>query len=648
MNLESLSTSIDWCLDQLKAEQNPDGSFISTTREFCRGTLVTSHHRRTTFYPSAITLALQSSPAKIAEEIRGQAVSFLLHEAGPSYEYRYWSHDQTNLPDYPPDLDDTLLALAAIHSVDDRLITGRCLAWLLRHLIGVETKPGGPYRTWLFSPGNRTAWQDIDGVVNTNIYYALCQLGIKAPGLADYCRTIVNEQRWHSPYYIGIWPMLYSLSRLNLWKKDQTHWATIWQEYIHSPNDTLSQALVLSSAIRTRYNDQTNLQRLVTKLVNACSETNKELDQCSFIMERHGVDTTELSGARGWTLATIVEALELYKQKFYPDPKINPNTAAQACYSNATEKAKQRFFYTPEPLKKLATNALAKIIKLDKHQEIGLAAFYTNLYLNSPLDQNIVEELGQINMLGWLAQTIYDDWTDENTSQSPLALAQIAWREVGTAFNSRCQGQPQLNQWINKLLDEVDATNGLESLANQITGNNTNLILPENKPHLDFTLNCKSIGHTIPIGITFSLGKKFEKSTLDGVEQMFRHYLSAKQICDDIHDWEADLKARRLTLVIRLILEQFRLENPHIESINLDTNLNTLRTIFWKQAMPASLQLAADWITQATSWCRDLPWSNKPDFFLTNLQRVQTAIQKCRHDFFKTTEFITTYATIRV
>lgn len=648
MNLELLTTSIDWCLAQLKAEQNPDGSFISTTREFCRGTLVASHHRRTTFYPSAITLALQNSPTKIAEEIRGQAVSFLLHEAGPNYEYRYWSHDQTNLPDYPPDLDDTLLALAAIHSVDDRLITGRCLAWLLRHLIGVETKPGGPYRTWLFSPGNRTAWQDIDGVVNTNIYYALCKLGIKTPGLADYCQTLVNEQRWHSPYYIGIWPTLYSLSRLNLWKKDRTHWATIWQEYIHSPNDTLSQALVLSSAIRTHYNDPINLKKLATKLINACSDANKELDQCSFIMERHGVDTTELSGARGWTLATIVEALELFKQKFYPEPKINSDTATQTCYTNVTEKAKQRFFYTPEPLKQQATDALVKINKLDKHQEIGLAAYYTNLYLNSPLNQKIIEELGQINMLGWLAQNIYDDWTDENTSQYSLALAQIAWREVGTAINSRCQGQPQLAQWVNKLLDEVDVTNGLENVTKCSITNATNLLLPNIKPDTVSLLNCKSIGHAIPMGIVFSLGKKTGENTLSGIEQMFRYYLNAKQICDDIHDWEADLRAHRLTSVNRLILDQFQLENPNTESINLETDLNTLRTLFWKQAMPVSLQLAADWITQATSWCRDLPWSNKPEFFLTNLQQVQTAIQKCRHDFFKTTEFLTTYATIRV
>ena len=138
MNQELLMASTEWCLAQLKAEQNPDGSFTSTTREFCRGTLVASHSRRTTFYSAAITLALQESKSPIVEEISGQAVSFLLHEAGPNYEYRYWSHDQTSLPDYPPDLDDTLLALAAIHTVDERLITGRCLAWLLRHLITGE------------------------------------------------------------------------------------------------------------------------------------------------------------------------------------------------------------------------------------------------------------------------------------------------------------------------------------------------------------------------------------------------------------------------------------------------------------------------------------------------------------------------------
>lgn len=647
MNLDVLNASIDWCLAQLKAEQNPDGSFASTTREFCRGTLVNSHQRRTTFYSSVITLALQHSPAKIAEEISGQAVSFLLHEAGPNYEYRYWSHDQTNLPDYPPDLDDTLLALAAIHSVDERLITGRCLAWLLRHLIGVETKPGGPYHTWLFSPGNRTSWQDIDGVVNANIYFALNQLGIKTPKLADYCQTLVNEQRWHSPYYIGIWPTLYSLSRLNLWHNDSSNWATIWQEYIHSPNDPLGQALVLSSAIRTEYNDITNLKKLAYKLINACSNTNQELDRCSFIMERHGVDTTELSGSRGWTLAAITEALELFKHKFYSERTTHPHTVTQTHYANVIKKVTDRFSSAPEQLKQQALGALERVKQLDKHCEIGLAGFYTNLYLNSPLDQKIIEELGRVNLLGWLAQTIYDDWVDENTSQHSLALAQIAWRDVGVAINKLCHAQLKLNQWTTKLLDEVDISTGLENLSKSQIKISTDLALYSDWPTSNPDFNCKSIGHAIPMGIVFSLSQNSDDSTLNAIEQMFRNYLNAKQICDDIHDWETDLKSHRLTPVVRLILEQFKLENPAIKSVNPEKDLTILRTLYWKQALPISLQMASDWITQATSWCRNLPWLSKPDFFLANLQRIQTTIQKCRQDFFKTTEFLTTYATIR-
>lgn len=631
MNQEILTTSINWGLVQLKAEQNPDGSFTSATREFCRGTLVGTHDRRTTFYSSAITLALQNCSSLVAEEIRGQAVSFLLHEAGPNYEYRYWSQKQTSLPDYPPDLDDTLLALAAIHSVDERLITGRCLAWLLHHLITGEKKPDGPYRTWLFTPNSRAAWSDIDGVVNANIYYSLQKLGIAAPSLAEFCRTLIQEQRWHSPYYIGIWPTLYSLARLNIWEPEDTNWSSIWQEFIHSPNNALSQALVLSSALRTGYTDVPALRKLAGKLIKACADGNNELDNCAYIMERHGVDTTELSGARGWTLATVIEALELFRQHFFPPCKVMTNSAAESCYQNILNQVTQRFNEFPEPLQNKATTALNCIKSLDKHQEIGLSAYYANEYLGSPLAPNVVEKLGYINMLGWLAYQVYDDWLDEDTSQYPLALAQLAWRTVGSEYTKICRGQVPLDDWVKKILDQVDVSNALEKITD---------------PPTDTGHSTKSIGHAIGVGVVFALGSKARNSVLDSVAQFFTHYLTAKQLCDDMHDWEDDLLNNRPTPVIQSLLKQYQLEHPEWNTGDIVGQLPELRRTYWKHTMPTILIQASDHITSAAAWCRDLPWEKKPAFFLNGLQQVQTAIQQCRNEFVKTTEFITTYATI--
>lgn len=646
MNQDQLLASIDWCLAQLKAEQNPDGSFTSTTREFARGTLVASHNRRTTFYSAAITLALEQSSASLATEIKNQAVSFLLHEAGPNYEYRYWTHDQTHLPSYPPDLDDTLLAIAAIHSVDERLITGRCLAWLLRHLIAGEKKPGGPYRTWLFSPTKQDVWHDIDGVVNANIYYALTRLGINAPQLAEFCHTLVQEQRWHSPYYIGIWPTLYSLSRLNIWKDMQTNWLAIWQDYIHSPNDTLSQALILSSALRTGYTDTGALRKLAAKVMRACADANDTLENCAYIMERHGADTTELSGARGWTLAAMVESLELFKEKFYPQPKILTESISEQLYQQVTARTYERFSNLPETLRLPALQAVQNIITIDKRQEIGLAAYYANEYLNAPLAKRITEELGYLNMLGWLAYQIYDDWLDEGKSHSPLTIAQIAWREVGGSFTSLCRGQIPLHNWVKSLLDEVDIANGLDYATNRLPQYTDGITLPAPLPEVQNMTYCKSIGHALGVGIVFALGTQARENTLEGITQFFRHYLTAKQLCDDIHDWEQDLIALRITPVIQLVLAQYKLEHPETESIKLAQDLTQLRQIFWNHSMPILLANASDHCTQAASWCRDLPWQTKPTFFLNGLQQVQNAIQRCRSEFFKTTEFINTYAAI--
>ena len=292
-----------------------------------------------------------------------------------------------------------------------------------------------------------------------------------------------------------------------------------------------------------------------------------------------------------------------------------------------------------------AKRAIQDIIELDKRQEIGLAAYYTNEYLQTPLATRVVEELGYLNMLGWLAYHIYDDWIDEGHGAYPLAIAQMSWRELGSDFATLCRGQIVLHNWVKNILDEVDSANGLDHMTNRLSQIDGTVDISSFSPKTNDVEPCKSIGHALGVGTVFALGSQARNSTLEGVTQFFRNYLTAKQLCDDIHDWEKDLIALRLTPVTRSVLSQYLAEHGKV-SITLENELPTLRSIFWDHSMPIVLAQAADHCSKATAWCRDLPWQSKPVFFLDGLQQVQTAIQRCRNEFFKATEFLNTYANI--
>lgn len=643
MNQEQILASIDWCLVQLKAEQNPDGSFTSTTREYIRGTVVASHNRRTTFYPSAIVLALEQNESRIAEEIRNQAVAFLLQESGPTYEYHYWTHDQTNLPSYPPDLDDTLLALTAIHSVDERLITGKCLAWLLRHLITNEKKPGGPYRTWLSNSLKQASWHDIDGVVNANIHFALHKLGIKTPILTEFCQQIVYEQRWYSSYYIGIWPMLYSLARLPIWQ-NQTVWIPIWQEYINSPNDLLGQALVLSSAIRTNSTDHTGLQKLAAKLVHACTNKNVLVDDCSYIMERHGADITELSGSKSWTLAAIAESLELFRKKFFQSEKIGGDKNKNKRHERIIGKIKNRFASLSPELQKKTNELITKIDAQDPRHEITLSAYFTNEYTDRPLSNQDIEKIDYLNTLNWLTCQIHNNLFDETKHEYLLAIAQLVWREIGNELATLCYGKNTTRQQIVAVIDEVDSANALE-FAGRLKHQDGSINLARTWPNIAQNAeSSKSIGLSIGVSLVFALGGNVDVTVINKVTTYYRHYLTAKQICDDIHDWENDLTNLQINPTIIALLKEYSLVFPEKDSLNLNNDLQTLREIFWYKVMPSRLVEASEHCVKAASWCRDLPWLTRPDFFLENIQIVSKKINSCRSNFLKTNEFLNTYA----
>ena len=91
----------------------------------------------------------------------------------------------------------------------------------------------------------------------------------------------------------------------------------------------------------------------------------------------------------------------------------------------------------------------------------------------------------------------------------------------------------------------------------------------------------KSIAHALPaIGVSLFLDEDGEE-TPRALESFFHHYLVARQLHDDAHDWKDDLAAGRITPVVKKILIARRARHGDEDCI-LEKEMAELQFDFWK------------------------------------------------------------------
>ena len=205
--------TIDRAIEYIRSQQSPDGSFVSLS-SFSPDDFSSSIPRQTTFFTANIVACLQNIPERTAD-IRNGGIKFLLAQKSEQWSFNYWARDaqeRITLP-YPDDCDDTFAALAVLARHNSALIDGHAFPAIAKILTGREVQEGGPYRTWLVADDTSATWQDVDPVVNSTIGYFLSLVGVRLPPLQKFLEDAVRKNQLTSPYYPGIFPAAYFLSR---------------------------------------------------------------------------------------------------------------------------------------------------------------------------------------------------------------------------------------------------------------------------------------------------------------------------------------------------------------------------------------------------------------------------------------------------
>lgn len=162
---------------------------------------------------------------------------------------------------------------------------------------------------------------------------------------------------------------------------------------------------------------------------------------------------------------------------------------------------------------------------------------------------HLYDMLSRANVYFWLASIIYDDFIDDETTISQLPVANITYRKSLLLYNDVLSGKAA------HFFTMIDEANAWELAHCRFLVTDTSITvgaLPHYKDHI--VLAHRAIGHILgPLAIAQSLG--VSKASEAHLYKGLCHYLIARQLDDDLHDWEDDTKRGHISPIVAMLLD---------------------------------------------------------------------------------------------
>lgn len=631
----ALSQVIDNGIQQLSRFQKEDGSFLSLSscdeNDFSNAS--TFH---TTFLSSLILTILAQLPSdkKIAI-IRKRLAEFLLIQKSTSWSWNYWTRESQETKDfpYPDDLDDTFCALAGLSHYDKRIISGDVFANIVKILTFTESKEGGPYRTWLVKKNSSKKWLDVDIAVNANIAYFLSLHEITLPNLDRYFEKAIKENNLLSPYYPSLYAPVYFLSRFYKGKQLEKIRNILLEK--RGKNGVWENPLKTALAVLTLLNcgvDPKEIKQSIQYLVD--NQQNGMWKAYGFCIDPSRDGKQYYAGSQALTTAICLIVLEKIrliekrkniqtrekKEKKYFSDKIIKQVHLQIDSAGKEVNGKTEIL-------------LKRILKNDTTSQIPLMPYYFYQSIknkNKKITKHILIQLCTANILGWIAYTIYDDFLDEEGNPLFLPTATIALRKLTSIYDTFSFKKKRIQKLFHSILNTIDNANTWEVDHCRIKNGaciNTNFEQLANK----------SIGHGMgPFTLLLLSGYTQESREFKLLYTFFKQYLITKQLNDDAHDWEEDLKKGHLTPVLSLLLKK-------AEEKGIVKKIKNLRELFWREIIQEVCALIYDHAKKAKFSLRKLSVIIDPTMLELLLEKNVLSADKALEEQKEMNAFLQTY-----
>ncbi len=570
--------AIERAVAYLHKTQSSDGGFLGLASAH-PDDFAAAHHHPTVFFSALILECLADVPQ--GQSVRDNLARFLLRHKSETWSWNYWVRGEVaaKLRAYPDDLDDTACALAALYHHDPRLVDGAVQAHLASQLIAAEVKPGGPYRTWLVGSTASEVWRDVDVAVNANIGYLLSLLGVELPGLEGYITGRLEGEGLASTYYVGTAPTLYFVARWyrGVARKELSRLITTQLAAKEHYTNSLMQAMLITAALRVGI-EPGRLRTAVERLIS-CQGDEGGWPATALYYEPPVDGALYYAGSSALTTAFCLEALGSYKRSLVVVRQPG-QTDQMKVMAGALERSNLISHYE---LRRRFRTQIRQLAAHDHDRQITAIATTTALALGVQLPASTLLKLNVASLSGWVAYTIYDDFLDGEGRPSLLGAANVALRQTLQSFLSALPKDALFQQAVSTALDRVDGANTWEVVRARASVQRGVVRIKRLPDYGDYAqLAERSWGHTLAAtGVMRAAGYLPEGPEIMHLEEFFRHFLIARQLNDDAHDWEEDLSRGHLTAAVTLLL---RVEGmPCI--IDLASQREGLRLRFWEETI---------------------------------------------------------------
>jgi hypothetical protein len=629
----------------LVCKQQSDGSFESISANENGLFLSKKIKYKTIFQTGLILNALSELSNEPIISAKQKSAKYLLSQRNKDWTFNYWDKDSNEYQKFriPNDLDDSFVALAGLWQYDQLLFTPKALAQITNILIENEAGEGGPYYTWIYPNCPDKIWQDVDPAVNANIAYFLHLNDIELPNLSEYFEQIIQKQKYQSKYYPNEYSTIYYLSRFYHGKSKSK-----LEQYIFDKMDknnswgnVLNDALMISALL--------NLNVPKEKLAQSISFWESELQEESnwvyaFCMDP-SIDRKKYhAGSKALTIAFCLEAMEKIESKVKEKKLVNKKSAnvdgknmAEKYYQSVLELANHEIEQHPDPLRKKLQLALKEMAKKDEDGEIILLPWVFAKACDFEDNHQILPWLSLANMYGWIAYTIYDDFLDEEGQPAGLPIANVATANLDKIYHQIVEitGNKKIIEKFYNLMARMENANLWEVTNCRIENSCAKKDWPD-FGDLSMIAN-KSIPHSMgPLSIIM-LAKGAKPNDEKRLEKFFHHYLVARQLNDDAHDWQEDLKRGQINAAGAMVLADFLVNN---ELFVIKRDMDQLKNIFWTKTIKQIAKITNKHIRLAKDTLADIAIVQDRDFIKQKLDNLAKAAQRAVSESMAAKEFI--------
>ncbi len=196
-------------------------------------------------------------------------------------------------------------------------------------------------------------------------------------------------------------------------------------------------------------------------------------------------------------------------------------------------------------------------------------------------------------------------------------------------------------------MDQLEAANTWEVTYSRVVINQGRLSLKNLKLPLweEYQrLADRSLGHALgPLAILIALGYKPGSPEVRHLTAFFANYLIVKQLNDDAHDWQKDLKMGHLTPVVVMLLEQFKRRNPSVKEVSLKVLIPQLQKIFWHQTIVQVCQQILFHVQKAKDSINKITIISDPTILLQLLAVPEQATKQALKEHAEAVQFLKHY-----